>query len=64
MLYFNVPVFYNHTAYFYRALFKKLHCFTVCTDDETSISKRFNEDGPFMNHLRHNLPNSSAIQAK
>ena len=47
-----------------RALFKKLHCFTICTDDETSISKRLNKDDPFTNRLRFNLPNTSAIQAK
>ena len=47
----------TYSAYFYRALFKKLHCFTVCADDETSISKRLNEDGLFTNRLRFNLPN-------
>ena len=57
MLYFNVPIFYHYSAYFYRALYKKLHCFTVCTDDETSISKRLNKDDPFANRLRFNLPN-------
>ena len=59
MLYFNVPVFYHYSAYFYRALFKKLHCFTHCIIyDETSISKRLNKDDPFTNRLRFNLPNT------
>ena len=58
MLYFNVPVFYHYPVYFYRAVFKILHCFTACTDDETSISKRLNKDDPFTNRLRFNLLNS------
>ena len=57
MLYFNVPVFYHSPVYFYRAVFKILHCFTACTDDETSISKRLNKDENFTNRLRFNLPN-------
>ena len=64
MLYFNVPVFYHYPVYFYHAVFKILHYFTACTDDETSISKRLNKDDNFTNRLRFNLPNSSAIQAK
>ena len=64
MLYFNAPIFYYYSAYFYRAIFKKFHCFAVCTDDETLISKRLNKGGPFTYRLRFNLPNSSAIQAK
>ena len=58
MLYFNVPVFDHYSAYCYRAIFKKLHCFTACTDDETSISKRLNKDDPFTNRLRFNLSTS------
>ena len=56
--------FYHYPVYFYRFVFKILHCFTACTDDETSISKRLNKDDNFTNRLRFNLPNSSAIQAK
>ena len=56
-MYFNVPVFYHYPVYFYLAVFMILHCFTACTDDETSISKRLNKDDPFTNRLRFNLPN-------
>ena len=62
MLYFNVPVFYHYPVYFLNAVFKILHSFTSCTDDETSISKR--DDNNFTNRLRFNFPNPSAIQAK
>ena len=48
--------FYHYPVYFYRFAFKILHCFTACTDDETSISKRLNKDDNFMNRLRFNLP--------
>ena len=49
-------VFYHYPVYFFRAVFNILHCFTACTDNETSISKRLNEDDPFTNRLRFNLP--------
>ena len=37
--------------------FRKFHCFTVCIEDETLISKRLNKDGPFTYRLRFNLHN-------
>ena len=58
MLYFNVPVFYHYPVYFYLAVFKILHCFTACTDVETSISKCLNKDDPLKSRLRFNLLNN------